>query len=328
MRCAVIEIGHWHSGQYVSGLERLGERIVAVSDHDLAVARAKSDGLECRVYANHLELIEKERPDFVFAHGMHCDMTEIASDLVDSNIPFVMEKPMGVDWEQLTLVADTAEQKGLFAGVDLVMRCYRLTRELLQLRHRDEFGQVTAYTQRLFAGTPDRYHRWSVPWVLERHTAGGGPLFNFGPHVLDLLFLLSGQDVESVFCRSSHALHGLGVEDCTLLSLRLSDGAVATIEVGYVCPDSQYDHFLSICTDKLFLSTTNYDAGQVSFRDGHTLELGRENALQGLDYVSETLRRYRNGQQPVASIRDMCRVLRVINAAQQSAQAGLPVELG
>ena len=324
MRIGVIEVGHWHAGGYIHGVRRLGEEIVAVSDRDPETARRTADEIGCRAYASHLDLIEKERPDFVFAHGIHSQMTQIASDLVAYDVPFVMEKPMGVDWQALAAVADSAEGKGLFAGVDLVMRCYSLIHELLCLKDSGQLGQVTSYCHRLLAGEPQRYREWNVPWVLDPAQAGGGPLFNFGPHVIDLFLALSGQDVQSVYCKSSHTLHGLGVEDYASMVVSTSIGTIGTMEVGYVCPDAKYDRSLSLCTDRLFVSVDRFDAGTICFRNGEERNVSKDGAI---DYVGETLRRFRAGEPPVATVRDMCRGLRVINAAVESARTGEPVLL-
>ena len=111
------------------------------------------------------------------------------------------------------------------------MRGFRLVRELLRLKDAGELGQMTSYCHRLLAGEPQRYHEWNVPWVLGRAQAGGGPLFNFGPHVIDLFLVLSGEEVQTVFCRASHELHRLDVEDYASVVMTSSAGAVGTIEV-------------------------------------------------------------------------------------------------
>ena len=186
---------------------------------------------------------------------------------------------------------------------------------------------MTAWSQRLLAGEPQRYHDWNVPWVLDPGQAGGGPLYNFAPHVIDLFLLLSGQDVESVFCKSSRALHGLDVEDYSSVILSTTDGALASFELGYVCPDSMYDQSLCLCTDKIFVSTTALNAATIRFRDGRTLEVAAGRNEVPLDYVAETLRRLQADEGPVASIRDMVRGLQIINAAAISAETGGPVAL-
>jgi len=327
MRIAVIEVGHWHASGYIEGVLDLGLDIAAVSDRDMDTAQQWADRLGCRAYDDYRKLLDRESPDFVFAHGIHCEMTDIADALVEHGTPFVMEKPMGVDWQRLAKVADKAERKGLFAGVDLPNRCRRLTRALLDLKRRAELGSVTAYTQRLLAGEPRRYHEWNVPWVLDPKQAGGGPLFNFGPHVIDMFLLFSGQEVQTVFCRSGRELHGLEVEDHAVMVLSTAEGVIATLEVGYVCPGEMYDQSLWFCTDRLFVTTKHYDAGTISFRDGRIVELTPEDAEPGMNYVEETLRRFESGEPPVASIRDMCRALRIINAAVESAEKGSPVNI-
>ena len=328
MRIGIVEIGHWHASGYAQAVRRLGEEIVAVSDHDVETARRAADSFGCRAYADHLELIDGEQPDFVFAHGIHSQMSQIADDLVEHDVPFVMEKPMGVDWEQLSAVADKAEHKGLFVGVDLAMRCFGLVHALLRLKASGDLGEMTSYCHRLLAGEPQRYHTWNVSWVLDSAQAGGGPLFNFGPHVIDLFLLLSGQPAQTVYCQRSYELHGLDVEDYASLVVTSSGGAVGTIEVGYICPDATYDRFFSVCTDRLFVSATDPQSGVISFRDGKELHVARDDLGARPDYVSETLRRFRAGEPPLASIRDMCHVLRVINAAVESAETGQPVALG
>ncbi len=319
MRVGVIEVGHWHSGKYINRAVELGLEIVAVSDRNLDTARQWANQLGCPAYTDYAELLAKKAPEFVFAHGAHCEMTDIAETLVEHGTPFVMEKPMGVDWRRLAAVADKADDKGLFAGVDLPRRCFPLTRELLRLKETGELGCMTACSQRLFAGKPQRYHDWNVPWVLNPTQAGGGPLFNFGPHVIDTFLLLSGQNVKSVYCKSSRVLHGLDVEDYSAVLMATTEGALASFEVGYVCPDSMYDLSVSLCTDRLFVSTTTFDAAMISFRDGRTLEVGSEGEGAQLDYVAETLHRLEAGDQPVATIRDMVRALQIINAAVASA---------
>ena len=333
MRIGIVEVGHWHSQDYIKRALDLGLEIVAVSDHSAQTVQQCANQLGCRAYTDHQRLLDQEAPDFVFAHGIHCEMTKIADALVEHGTPFVMEKPMGVDWRQLAAVADKAERRGLFAGVVLPRRCLKLTCELLRLKEADELGRVTACCQRLLAGEPQRYHDWNVSWVLDPAQAGGGPIFNLAPHVIDLLLLLSAQEVQSVFCQSSRALHGLDVEDYSTVLLSTTEGAVASLDVGYVCPESRYDEYLSLCTDRLLVSTRVFDEGTTSsaratifFRDGRTLEVSEGPDPEDVCFA-ETIRRLQAGEPPIASIRDMCRVLRVINAAVESAATHAPVVL-
>lgn len=334
MRISLLEVGHWHAADNIRRAVDLGLEIIAVSDHCRETAEQLGKQLNCPAYTDFQRLLDTEAPDFVFAHGIHSEMPQIAEALVQHGTPFVMEKPMGVEWRALEAVAQQAERQGLFAGAFLPRRCLTLTRQLLRLKHAGQLGRVTACCQRLLAGQPQRYHDWNVSWVLDPARSGGGPLMNLAPHVVDLLLLLSGGEVHSVFCRSSRVLHGLDVEDYSSVLLTTNDGLVASLDVGYVCPESRYDEYLSLCTDRLLVSTkvfgegvTTSERATIYFRDGETLEVSEGPDPEDVCFT-ETIRRLQAGEPPVASIRDMCRVLRVINAAAESAATEKPVILG
>src|SRR3990170_2389779 len=108
MRVGFIGVSHWHAPLYYKPAARLTNvRIVAVSDPNLSVAETVGQELEARAFADYQELIEV-RPDFIFAFGRHCDMPEIASALIDEGIPFVIEKPAGLNFQQVSAIRDRA----------------------------------------------------------------------------------------------------------------------------------------------------------------------------------------------------------------------------
>ncbi len=321
MRFAFIEVGHWHAAGYAGPLLELGEPICAISDQNLEVARKRADEWHCKAYQSYREMVTSEQPDFVFAFGIHTEMTGIADYLVETGIPFVMEKPMGVEWTALQRVAEKAEGKGLFAGVDLVMRCTPLVQRLLQLRNEGDFGLLLTYHHHLVAGGPQRYSIWGVPWMLDPQKAGGGPLINFGPHVVDLFLLLADSPVRSVCATSSNKLYGLPIEDYATLTVTTENGAIGTMTIGYTTPESLYARHFALSTDRLFVWSERPDTGMIHFRDGHTEDVGDE-VHYTKTYIQETLRRLRSGVPPLIPIEEMVKALRVINAAQESARTG------
>lgn len=320
MRIAILEIGHWHAGGCLKTLREVGETVCAVSDRDPATAERSAAQIGCPSYTDYVELLERERPDFVFAYGMHCEMTAIARALVERDIPFQMEKPMGVHWADLEPVAEEVRKRGLFAAVCLPYRRSPLIRRLAQLRDAGELGAITTSHHRLFAGEPARYQRWNVPWVLDPQQAGGGPLFNFGPHVIDIFLYLTAEPVRSVFCRASRLLHHLEIEDFATLSVESGSGCIGTMEVGYVCPNERYEHRFSISTARLFVESTDLDGGTIRWRDGREEIVGQDTEQTYPSYFADTLDRFREGQPPHATIDDMVAALRTINAAVESAE--------
>ncbi len=325
MRVAVIGVGHWHSAMYIPALQDVGADIVAISDPDEgALSRADVD---CPRFTDHRELLDSVGPDFVFAHAPHCDMTQVAADLVSAGQSFAMEKPMGVDWRELEPVAEEAREKGVFAAVALVTRYLALIEKLAELRDSGELGRPIHYYSRLFAGAPQRYRELHVDWMLDPKRAGAGPLFNFGPHVIDIYLYLCDDPIESVAALTTHKLYGEEIEDLASVSFRGQSGALGVVEISYTHPDD-YERYFSLTTDRLHVGG-NIEGDTIRFRDGRLLEVEPDAAA--LDtyalYTRDTLERYAKGEPPKASISDMVPVLRVMNAAQKAIEAGEVVKV-
>ncbi len=325
MRVAIVGVGHWHSGMYLEALRAAGAEVVAVSDPD-EEARARAD-VPCPKFADYHELLAAVRPEFVFAHAPHCDMTAVARDLVRAGQAFAMEKPMGLDWRELQVVADEAEEGGVFVAVALVNRYLALVEKLAELKAAGETGRLVHYYSRLFAGPPQRYRDMHVEWMLDPAKAGAGPLFNFGPHGIDLYFHLCGEPVATVYATTTHALYHERIEDLASVTFRTERGGIAVVEVSYSMPDD-YTRNFSFTTDTLYVGG-NIEGGTIHFRDGRKFPVPPDaTATEGYSlYTADTLRRFAEGRPPKASIADMVPVLRVMNAAQRSIESGQVVDL-
>jgi predicted dehydrogenase len=327
MRVAIVGAGHWHVPMYVKALQSLDVEIVGVQDWSEETLAKVGETLDCPRYTCFQDMLAERKPDFVFAHAPHDEMTGLASVLVARHQPFHMEKPMGVEWRQLERVAVKAQTEKLFVSVPLVSRYYAPVQRLREMRLAGALGKPVHYYYRLFAGRPDRYREMGVEWMLDPTTAGGGPLFNFGPHVIDLYLYLMEDEVREVSARQIRPLHDLPIEDLTTLTLIGKQGSLGIAEVSYTMPHG-YARNLSVNTAAV------YYGGDVT---GGTLALdsGEELALAGIGaddayahYTEDTLRRFAAGEPPIADIADMAAILRIINAAQESANIGRPVKLG
>jgi predicted dehydrogenase len=117
-RAAAIGVGHWHAVDlYLRPLENQGVKLVGVSDPDQAIAEDRARLFQSAAYVDYRRMIETTRPDFVVALGKHVDMPETFRYLVEAGIPFLMEKPWGVDAATVQSLADLAEsKKGLGLG--------------------------------------------------------------------------------------------------------------------------------------------------------------------------------------------------------------------
>lgn len=323
LRIAVAGLQHWHVPFYLRALtERADAAIVAVADRhrDVLDRYRKELPDTVRTFADVDDMAAQTGPDLVFAFAPHDEMTALARRLVNRRLPFHMEKPMALCAADLAPVAAAARASGLWHAVALASRAYGVVQALAALG--PERGRLVRYHYALLAGDPQRYRDWHCPWMLDPARAGAGPLWNFGPHVVDLFRYLGGQPVVRVAAWWSHAVHRLDIEDCCTLAMTNADGAVGLGEVSYTSLDG-YQRLLSVTTDRLQVHTATPGAGEIAFFDG------RRDAVNGPDldelyrmYTNDVLDRFVDARPALATMDDMVAALAVMDAAKVSAARG------
>jgi len=322
MRIGIIGASHWHvSIYYLPVLEKMEEvEIVGLADPDPSVLERRDPQAKYRHFTNYRDLLEQHAPDLVFAHAPHHEMTALAADLVRRGQPFHIEKPAGIDWRELAPVADTARSQGLFNSVALVNRYMPVVEELCALRDSGRLGQPVHMYYRLFAGPPGRYRDWGVDWMLDP-ARGGGPLFNFGAHGIDLFLHLTGQSVVEVSCWQTHALHYEAIEDLASLRMQGASGALGVVEVGYVLPGA-YERYFSLTATRVHVGG-QLEAGKILLQDGEPIEYGGLSADASYEvYTRDVVRRAAEGRPAKADLGDMVAALRVLNAGVEAMRTG------
>lgn len=327
MRVALLGASHWHVPiYYLPALQAAPVELVALHDPERAVLERLDPEGSYPHYSEVGELLDRERPDLVFAHAPHDEMTALAGELVRRGQAFHMEKPAGVEWEVLQPVAEAARARGVFNSVAFVSRLLPGVQTLSRLREEGRFGVLAHCYFRLFAGPPDRYRDWGVDWMLDPARAGGGPLLNFGPHGVDLFLSFAAEPVVEVSAWSTQALHHERIEDLASVRVQTASGALGVIEVGYVLPGA-YERYFSLTTDELHLGGS-LEAGTVLLRSGEEVAFaGGDSDRSYADYVAEVLARFAAGQPARTDLGDAAAALRVLKAARESAATGRPVRL-
>src|ERR1019366_3322644 len=97
MRIVLIGVSHWHTPFYSEPVLAMPDAAIAgVSDPDVTRAAPLAARAKCPVFADYRDMCTTLKPDFAFVLGRHCDMAEEARFLIDSRIPFAIEKPCGL----------------------------------------------------------------------------------------------------------------------------------------------------------------------------------------------------------------------------------------
>jgi predicted dehydrogenase len=245
VRIAVTEVGHWHAlkdAAYLTHLPKIpGATLVALQDPDTERTTHVAAQLDPvlgspQLFTDYRQMLAATKPDFVLALGRHSVMAEIAHHLLDAGYPFLMEKPMGLNAEEVRGIAEKADATGGFAAVPLFQRYLPFVAKAKAMMHEGHFGPLSHMSLRSIRPSSDRYVRWGAPWMLDPAIAGGGCLRNVGLHGLDMFLHILGEEAEILGAQISRRALARPVEDYACVQIRSRSGVLGTLQVGNTFP--------------------------------------------------------------------------------------------
>ncbi|MBM3480897.1 MAG: Gfo/Idh/MocA family oxidoreductase [Alphaproteobacteria bacterium] len=234
-RIAFVGVAHWHAPIYRDCLSRLGVDVVGASDLDAQAGREAAGRLGLPFSPDAADMLARCRPDFVFVTPRHDRALEEIAPVLDRRLPFLVEKPMGIDGRVAAEVARRAAAAGAWAAPALPNRLLEIWDRVDRLSAEGRLGTVMHASFRLINGPPGRYrtlHR--VPWMLDPAIGGGGALRNLGMHGADaILRLARGAEPLLHAARTTAHGHGERVDEYASALMTLPGGAVMQMEAGY-----------------------------------------------------------------------------------------------
>jgi predicted dehydrogenase len=319
IRVAAIEVSHWHAlhdAAYLRHLVAMPDvQLVGVQDSDPAlVARRAAEVGSPPAFTDHRQMLERTRPDFVVALGRHRQMAGIAHDLLDRGYPFLMEKPMGINADEVAAVADKAARLKRFVAVPLAQRYQPFATRARELLAAGRFGPISHIYVRINRPGPARYPGWDCPWMLDPAEAGGGCLRNLGSHGFDMFLYLTGEEAQVTGAQLSRRAHGQRVEDYASVLLRSTGGILGTIEVGNGFPRDGTDGEWKIAGRDAILTMKDGVLKLATAAGDETLPSGDITAPY-FTAVRDALDHWQRGAAPPISVHDCARAVRLIDQA-------------
>jgi predicted dehydrogenase len=327
MRVAAIEVSHWHSlydSAYLRHLHAMPDvELVGLQDPspEIAAHRAKEVGGP-PTFTDYRKMLDQTRPDFVLALGRHSAMPEIAHHLLDAGLPFVMEKPIGLNATQVRGVAEKATAKRLFAAIPLGQRYSPFTKRAKQMLAAGAFGPLSHVYLRLNRPTSARYPAWNAPWMLDPAQAGGGCLRNLGTHCFDLFLHLTGESARVTGAQITARALGERVEDYASVLVRAESGVLGTIEVGNLNPRAGGDGEWKISGRDALLKVIDDTTMRVVTRESDESVNADAPEPLALTALRDALDRFRRGERPEISVQDFVPVAELIDQAYALAARG------
>ena len=320
LKIAFVGVSHWHVPLYLRAVQSDSLNVAAVSDPNGTLAEHVAASLGCPAYTDGLELLDKEKPDFVFAFAPHHEMPALADALLERGVPFAMEKPMGLCAQDVERVMEKASRKSAFVAVPFVWRYSELVRDF---KKRVAPKDIVHMAFRFVAGPPSRYLATS-PWMLETRTAGGGCMTNLGVHFLDMAMYLTDCAEVKTLASCYQRQCGYDIECYASSLLQFATGASMSLETGYAYPMevAQRDNRWNIVTkDGYFTLEQDYFEERVYGKKTIRRVMSTDSDVYYPIFVRETLRQYLERERPLAGLPEMLAVSRVLDEMNRQGAA-------
>ena len=139
------------------------------------------------------------------------------------------EKPMALNAAECERMNAAAEANGVRLGVAYYRRFYPAVARVAEVLRSGEIGEAVFAQMNSFERfdpAPDHPRRW----LLDKRLSGGGPMFDFGCHRIEVLLNLFGPPLH-VRAVTSHILLKREVEDSACALFHFESGAQAVLSV-------------------------------------------------------------------------------------------------
>jgi 1,5-anhydro-D-fructose reductase (1,5-anhydro-D-mannitol-forming) len=213
-----------------------GSELVAVSRRqaELAEASARRFGAR-RWHADWHDLIRDDEIDAVYVAApvkLHAPITIAACE---AGKHVLCEKPMALSVEECDRMIRCAEASGVMLGIAYYRHLYPIVQRVKQLLAEGAIGAPVL-------AQLDAFERFDPPpghpraWLLDPAVSGGGPMFDFGCHRIEVLLSLFG-DAADVRALRGNVLFDRPVEDTAVATMRFPRGPLATVTVSHAAAE-------------------------------------------------------------------------------------------
>jgi predicted dehydrogenase len=212
--------------------------LIAVSRarSELAASFAKEFGAK-RWYAEWHDLLKDDEIDAVYiATPVHLHVDQ-AIAAAEAGKHVLCEKPMAMNVHECDRMIETARSQGVKLSVAYYRHFYPVVERIKEIIKSGEIGvpglaQVEAFEWFNPAAGDSR------SWFLKKQLAGGGPMFDFGCHRIEVLLNIFGP-ISEVQALIANTVFDREVEDTAAALFRFAGGACAVLSVSQAVAEAK-----------------------------------------------------------------------------------------
>ncbi len=209
---------------------------IARARAQLAESFAKEFGAK-RFYPDWRDILHDEEVQAVYVATpvyLHVEQTTAAAE---AGKHILCEKPMALNTTECDRMIEACERNGVKLGTAYYRHFYPVIRRAAEIIQSGEIGTPVVAQMNAFEWfAPEPSHPRA--WLLKKELSGGGPMFDFGCHRLEVLLDLFGS-IRHVRALSANNFFRREVEDVASVLLQFEVGTCATLTVAHSASEPQ-----------------------------------------------------------------------------------------
>ncbi len=203
--------------------------LIGVCDTSSYVLEAFKKYSKIKGYTNYKEMVDKEKPDCLMVATPTKFHYEIVKYALEKGIHVFCEKPFCLSIKEGNELVEIARQKKLVNQVGYHNHFIGTFIELKRLLKKGTIGEIYHFTGEAYGPVVTREKSGS--WRSNREE-GGGCLYDYASHVLNLIQEIIGKPVK-VSGTILKSIYSQGVEDAVYSTLTLQNGITGQLSVNW-----------------------------------------------------------------------------------------------
>jgi predicted dehydrogenase len=334
LRVAIAGLAHDHVHGILNQYKK-GEVIIlgiAESDRQLVLQYEKNYQLPDSLFYNNLEtLLAHSKPDAVLVYTPISDHINVVEICAPKRIPVMVEKPLATTVKDAERILSLANQYHIQVLTNYETTWYNSNQEIFEMvNSQHSIGEVRKMTvhdghqgPKEIGCSPD-----FLNWLTDPVKNGGGALMDFGCYGANLMvWLMKGKAPVAVTAVTHHLKPMIypKVEDDATILLEYPD-ATGIIEASWDWPFGIKD--FEVFGTKGYLHALNGNTLQQRNKDVYeNVPLKTAVYTDNIQYLSDVLSGKLNPGNDLSSLENNIIVVRILNAALESAREGKRIKL-
>lgn len=291
-----------------------GSALVAVARRraDLAAEFAARHGAK-RWHADWRDLLEDDDVDAVYIAtpvNLHVEQAVAAAE---AGKHVLCEKPMALSPAECERMLAAARSHGVRLGVAYYRHHYPIVARMRELIASGEIGRpVLAIVQAFEMFDPAPGHPRA--WLLKQDQAGGGPMFDFGCHRIEVLLDLLGPVATVRGFPVNVRFDNREVEDTCTAQLGFASGAQATLVVSHAALEPRDSLEIFGTTGSVHVDVLNGGSVRIVAERGARDEQHRPHPNLHQPLIEDFVDAIRNGREPAVTGEIGLAVARIVDA--------------